>query len=77
MIHNTEFFEMIEDYCLNLLSEELKSDFETELKQNPELRKELEPLSHGRTVDVFYNDDVYIFARKSEKITPLRAEGVN
>ncbi len=42
MIHNTEFFEMIEDYCLGLLSDELKSEFEAELKQNPKLSEELE-----------------------------------
>lgn len=42
MTHNTNFFDQIEDYCLNQLSEDLKLEFETELHTNPELRSELQ-----------------------------------
>lgn len=42
MIPRTEFFEWIEDYCLEQLSEIEKRQFEAELNRNSELRKELE-----------------------------------
>ncbi len=41
MIHNKDFFELIEDYCLGQLEEEIKLEFEAELKRNKKLRNEL------------------------------------
>lgn len=66
MIHNTEFFEMIEDYCLGLLSEELKNDFEAELKQNPELSKEVE--LQMEIHDAIVENDVLTLRNKLEKV---------
>ena len=42
MTHNTNFFEQIEDYCLDQLNDDLKLVFEAELTTNPELRTELQ-----------------------------------
>jgi len=42
MIHNTDFFDQIEDYCQEQLEEEIKLEFEAELKRNPKLKNELE-----------------------------------
>ena len=42
MIHNTNFFEQIEDYCHEQLNEQTRLEFEAELKRNPELKNELE-----------------------------------
>ena len=42
MIPKEEFFEWIEDYCLEQLNEIEKQQFESELKHNGDLRKELE-----------------------------------
>jgi hypothetical protein len=42
MIPKTDFFDRIEDYCLEQLEEELKLEFEAELKKNPILKSELE-----------------------------------
>lgn len=42
MTHNTNFFEQIEDYCQNHLSEDVRLEFEAELQTNPELRSELQ-----------------------------------
>jgi hypothetical protein len=42
MTHNTNFFDLIEDYCLNQLEVEIKLQFEAELLVNPELRNEME-----------------------------------
>lgn len=41
MIHNTDYFELIDDYCLEQLAEEQKIEFEKELSGNLLLRKEL------------------------------------
>src|SRR5680860_432426 len=41
MIHNTDFFEQIEDYCMEQLNEDIRIEFEAELAKNPALRKEL------------------------------------
>lgn len=41
MIPKAEFFEWIEDYCLEQLSKNEKQQFETELKHNSELRDEV------------------------------------
>lgn len=42
MIHKTDFFDRIEDYCLEQLDVELKLEFEAELKKNPILKSELD-----------------------------------
>ena len=42
MTRNTNYYEQIEDYCLQQLSPEIKLEFETELALNPELRSEVE-----------------------------------
>jgi anti-sigma factor RsiW len=42
MIRNTNYFDLIEDYCHEQLDEETRLEFETELKRNPELKIELE-----------------------------------
>lgn len=42
MIPKTNFFEQIEDYCIEQLDEDSKFEFEAELKKNPELRGELD-----------------------------------
>lgn len=41
MIPNTDFFDRIEDYCCEQLENEVKLEFEAELKRNPELKNEL------------------------------------
>ena len=41
MIPKAEFFEWIENYCLEQLSEKEKQEFETELKHNSDLMEEL------------------------------------
>lgn len=42
MIHNTNYFDQIEDYCHEQLEEEFRLEFEAELMRNPELKNELE-----------------------------------
>jgi hypothetical protein len=42
MIPKTDFFDRIEDYCLEQLEEGFKLEFEAELKKNPVLKSELE-----------------------------------
>ncbi len=42
MIPKTDFFELIEDYCLEQLRDEQKLEFEAELKKNTDLRNEVE-----------------------------------
>jgi hypothetical protein len=42
MIPNTNYFDQIEDYCLEQLEKALKLEFEAELKINPLLRSELD-----------------------------------
>lgn len=41
MTHDINFFEHIEDYCSELLSPDVKLEFEAELATNPELRNEV------------------------------------
>jgi tetratricopeptide (TPR) repeat protein len=41
MIPKTKLFELVEDYCLDALSQQEKVEFETELKSNNELREEV------------------------------------
>jgi hypothetical protein len=41
MILKTDFFDLIEDYCLDQLEKEFKLEFEAELMKNPKLRSEL------------------------------------
>ncbi|MEZ5105757.1 MAG: hypothetical protein R2757_14755 [Draconibacterium sp.] len=66
MIHNTEFFEMIENYFLDQLSEKLKSEFEAELAQNPELRKEFE--LHKEINEAIFEKDVLTLRGRLEKV---------
>lgn len=66
MIHNTEFFEMIEEYCLGLLSEDLKNEFEAELKLNPELSEEVE--LHMEIHDAIVEKDILTLRNKLEKV---------
>ncbi len=42
MIPNTDFFDLIDDYCQGQIEEALKLEFESELKTNPLLRSEME-----------------------------------
>ncbi len=42
MIRDTEFFDQIEDYCQEQLEQEIKLEFEAELKRNPKLKTEVE-----------------------------------
>jgi hypothetical protein len=42
MIPKTDFFDRIDDYCLEQLDLELKLEFEAELKKNPVLKSELD-----------------------------------
>ncbi|MBK6282905.1 MAG: hypothetical protein IPF54_09780 [Draconibacterium sp.] len=42
MIPKTDFFDRIEDYCIEQLKEEHKLEFEAELKKNPKLKSELD-----------------------------------
>jgi hypothetical protein len=42
MTRNTNYYEQIEDYCQQQLSQEIKLEFEAELALNPELRSEVE-----------------------------------
>jgi tetratricopeptide (TPR) repeat protein len=42
MIPNTDFFDLIDDYCLEQLEDALKLGFESELKANPLLKSEME-----------------------------------
>jgi len=37
------------------------------------IRKESDALKYGKTIDLFYNEDVYVFARKSDKQTVVVA----
>jgi hypothetical protein len=41
MTHNTDFFDQIEDYCLEQLEVDFKHEFEAELQRNPKLKNEL------------------------------------
>ena len=41
MIPNTDYFELIDDYCRGQLEEALRPGFESELKTNPQLRSEM------------------------------------
>ena len=41
MIPKTRFFELVEEYCLDALSQQEKNEFETELKNNRELSEEV------------------------------------
>ncbi len=42
MIPKTDFYEQIEDYCIEQLEEQSRLKFEAELKKNPELKSELD-----------------------------------
>lgn len=42
MIPKTDFFDKIEDYCIEQLEENSRLEFEEELKKNPKLRSELD-----------------------------------
>ena len=42
MTRNTDFFDQIEDYCLEQLEGDFKLEFEAELVRNPKLRNELD-----------------------------------
>jgi len=42
MIRNTDFFEQVDDFCLNRLDAEAKTQFEAELELNEELRSEVQ-----------------------------------
>lgn len=42
MIPKTDFFDKIEDYCIEQLEEDSRLEFEEELKKNPKLRSELD-----------------------------------
>ncbi len=67
MIHNMEFFEQIEAYCLNELSEELKKQFEAELHKNPKLRKEVE--LRMEVQNAIMENDVLTLRDKLGKVT--------
>ncbi len=66
MIHNTDFFDQIEDYCMEQLPEDLKVKFEEELSVNPELRKEVEFRMEIR--DAVMEIDVLNFREKLKKV---------
>lgn len=66
MIHNTDFFDQIEEYCEEQLPEELKTKFEEELSVNPELRKEVEFRMEIR--DAVLEMDVLNFREKLKKV---------
>ena len=42
MIPKTDFFDQIEDYCIEQLEEDSRLEFEAELKKNPKLKSELD-----------------------------------
>lgn len=66
MIHNNDFFDQIEDYCLNQLSEDLKVKFENELAVNPELREEVK--FWNEIQNAVLEKDVLTFREKLEKV---------
>ncbi len=66
MIHNTDFFDQIDDYCMEQLPEDLKVKFEEELSLNPELKKEVEFRMEIR--DAVLETDVLTFREKLKKV---------
>lgn len=66
MTHNTNFFEQIEDYCQNHLSEDLKLEFEAELQSNPELRSELQLWKNIQ--EAIEEKEILIFRDKLKKV---------
>jgi anti-sigma factor RsiW len=70
MIPKTDFFDQIEDYCIEQLEEESKQEFEAELKKNPKLRSELELWMEIQTALV--EKDVLTLRNKLENVAPQR-----
>jgi tetratricopeptide (TPR) repeat protein len=66
MIRNEDFFDQIEDYCMEQLTEDLKVKFEEELTVNPELKKEVEFRMEIR--DAVMEMDVLNFREKLKKV---------
>lgn len=67
MIRKEDFFDQIEDYCMEQLSEDLKVMFEEELLVNPELRQEVEFRMEIR--DAILEKDILSFREKLKKVT--------
>ena len=60
MIRNTEeFFDQVEDFCLNRLDAEAKTQFEAELELNDELKSEVQ-LTMGIQEAITDNDMAWI-----------------
>lgn len=66
MIHNADFFDQVDDYCMEQLPEDLKAKFEEELLVNPELQKEVEFRMEVR--DAVMEKDVLNFREKLKKV---------
>ena len=78
MTHNTNFFEQIEDYCQNHLSEDVRLEFEAELQSNPELRSELQLWKEIQ--EAIEEKEILIFRDKLKNVTAqntLVADGEN
>ncbi len=75
MIHKQDFFDQIEDYCLEQLPENLKEMFEEELKVNPELRQEVEFWMEIQ--NAVLEKDVLTFREKLEKVAVTGKAGKN
>ncbi len=68
MIPKTDFFEQIEDYCIEQLEEESRLEFEAELKKNPKLRNELDLWMDIK--NALMEKEVLTLRNKLENVTP-------
>ncbi len=70
MIPKTDFFDRIEDYCIEQLKEEHKLEFEAELKKNPKLKSELDFWIDIKSA--LTEKDVLALRDKMKNVLPLR-----
>lgn len=66
MTHSTDFFEQVDDYCLDRLQQKQKIEFEAELLQSPELRKEVE--IQKEIWEAINEKDILTLKEKLEKV---------
>ena len=75
MIPKTEFFEWIENYFHDQLSEKEKKEFETELKHNSDLMEELK--LHQEIAQALSEKEIFNLRSKLQKISQKRDSGKN
>jgi len=73
MTRNTNFFDQIEDYCLEQLEGEIKLEFEAELIINPELRNELNLWMEIQSA--IEEKEILILRNKLESVTQQNKPG--